>query len=529
MRPLSRVRRAPESPGSPGCRTALWVASRGAATRRRPIYDSLRYSEPSRNEEGEPNECRDPGHVASDVRQAQGTCRGFVDENRPDLRGIDAHRRIRGPERGRQIGHHRIHCAFRAPVVRLDTRRHIAFRGRSPGVPGIRTTAGAPGHRAAVAAAVHFASACASCGTRARRWARRTTPLRGELLFVVSPHLMDYFDQMAQVITQAYLDEQYRQARWRESLRHQLHEVVFSHSTDDEAFQTTVKALGLDPIAARIAIAVEMEQFDRNELTSDGRLDRLVLSAAGTSRYPPGSSRQRMASRPIDHLDPVRARRGDERERQAIGATRRGPRRVAFRHQGRRGRTRRYRCKGMGDVGRGSDPGAGFGTGHRFEAPAGPLLFGHHDRGERTQGRRRIALPAVADRSGVGRTRSSADASGVLLQQAAEKGDGSCARHPSEHAGTIGLSASTTCWVHRWTKPGGSRSSRSPSHCTSGASSTGPHATPGSSTSPAPPGSDPEGGAAGQPNRAFGLRARRLDCVAIVSNVTWRRDDDVEP
>lgn len=104
--------------------------------------------------------------------------------------------------------------------------------------------------------------------------------LRDELLFVVSPYLMDYFDQLAQLISQAYLDEQYQQARWRQSLRYQLHEIIFNYSGSDEDFSAIAKALGLDPVASRIAVAVELGKFDRNSTASEGHLDRLVISAA---------------------------------------------------------------------------------------------------------------------------------------------------------------------------------------------------------------------------------------------------------
>ena len=110
--------------------------------------------------------------------------------------------------------------------------------------------------------------------------------LRDELLFVISPDLMDYFDQMAQLISQAYLDEQYQQARWRQSLRYQLHEIIFNYSGGDEDFRATAKALGLDPIASRIAVAAELGKFDRSSTTSEGHLDRIVLSAARHLRMP---------------------------------------------------------------------------------------------------------------------------------------------------------------------------------------------------------------------------------------------------
>lgn len=104
--------------------------------------------------------------------------------------------------------------------------------------------------------------------------------LRDELLFVLSPYLMEYFDYMVQLISQAYLDEQYRQARWRDALRQQLHEIVFSHVADDDAFRKATKALGLDHASPRIALAVDCDRLDRGAMRSDGERERVVLSAA---------------------------------------------------------------------------------------------------------------------------------------------------------------------------------------------------------------------------------------------------------
>ncbi|RQS76714.1 PucR family transcriptional regulator [Burkholderia sp. Bp8963] len=104
--------------------------------------------------------------------------------------------------------------------------------------------------------------------------------LRDELLFVISPYLMDYFDDMAQLISRAYLDEQHQQARWRESLRYQLHEIIFSHAGDDDAFRKITNALGLDHSVRRIAIAIESERLDRSALHSEEEADRVMLAVA---------------------------------------------------------------------------------------------------------------------------------------------------------------------------------------------------------------------------------------------------------
>ena len=52
--------------------------------------------------------------------------------------------------------------------------------------------------------------------------------VRNELLFSVTPYLLDHFGHMAQTIAEAYLDEQYQQSRRRDVLRYELCNIVFS-------------------------------------------------------------------------------------------------------------------------------------------------------------------------------------------------------------------------------------------------------------------------------------------------------------
>ncbi|MGU7779057.1 PucR family transcriptional regulator [Burkholderia sp. PU8-34] len=91
---------------------------------------------------------------------------------------------------------------------------------------------------------------------------------------------MDFLDDMAQRISRAYLDEQHQQARWRESLRYQLHDVIFNHAGDDEAFRKTATALGLDHTVRRVAIAIGSARLDRGALHSEAEADRFVLAVA---------------------------------------------------------------------------------------------------------------------------------------------------------------------------------------------------------------------------------------------------------
>ena len=104
--------------------------------------------------------------------------------------------------------------------------------------------------------------------------------LAHELLFEISPYLLDYFDAMAEHIAEAYLDEQHQQARWRGSLLQQLYDLVF-HAPDDAArFRETVEALGLDATLPRIALAVDLDLRDHAPSVREDALDRFALGAA---------------------------------------------------------------------------------------------------------------------------------------------------------------------------------------------------------------------------------------------------------
>jgi len=101
-----------------------------------------------------------------------------------------------------------------------------------------------------------------------------------ELLFSISPYLFDYFDVMAQEITQSYLEEQYQQARWRAALSHQLYSIVF-HSPDDYAgFRETAEALGIDSTAPRVALAVDIDLSTHTSYERERELDRIALASA---------------------------------------------------------------------------------------------------------------------------------------------------------------------------------------------------------------------------------------------------------
>ncbi|WP_236720911.1 PucR family transcriptional regulator [Paraburkholderia phytofirmans] len=104
--------------------------------------------------------------------------------------------------------------------------------------------------------------------------------LRDELLFVVSPYLLGFFDLVAQSITRAYLDEQYQQARWRDTLRYQLCSIVFGSSEDADGFRKAAETLELDPTVPRIALAVDLRLAEIAPSRLEGELDHFALSIA---------------------------------------------------------------------------------------------------------------------------------------------------------------------------------------------------------------------------------------------------------
>ncbi|WP_368042115.1 PucR family transcriptional regulator [Burkholderia metallica] len=101
-----------------------------------------------------------------------------------------------------------------------------------------------------------------------------------ELLYSVSPYLFDYFDVVAQTIVQTYLAEQYQQARWRESLLHQLYSIVFHSPGDVDGFHATAEALGLDFAVPRIALAIDVDLGEHAPAERGEACERIALAAA---------------------------------------------------------------------------------------------------------------------------------------------------------------------------------------------------------------------------------------------------------
>jgi sugar diacid utilization regulator len=97
---------------------------------------------------------------------------------------------------------------------------------------------------------------------------------------------MEFFDILAQIISQTFLDEQYKQARWREALRYQLHSIIFYYPEDTEGFVKTAAALRLDGTIPRIALAIDVRSIDSHSPTFKSELDRIVVATARRLKLP---------------------------------------------------------------------------------------------------------------------------------------------------------------------------------------------------------------------------------------------------
>ncbi|MGN7741540.1 PucR family transcriptional regulator [Pseudomonas sp. 22526] len=106
--------------------------------------------------------------------------------------------------------------------------------------------------------------------------------LARELLFDVSRYMFCYFDEAAEETVQAYLDEQLRQARWREYLDQRLHYILLYTPEDEAGFREILAALGLDPGMSRVALALDVAIDAEKLRTREDEIERLLLQVART-------------------------------------------------------------------------------------------------------------------------------------------------------------------------------------------------------------------------------------------------------
>lgn len=98
--------------------------------------------------------------------------------------------------------------------------------------------------------------------------------LHSELLFKVSPYLLQHFDITAEAMAVQFLEEQSQYTRWHDRLRQELWTIISSRPEDHHGFRKNAEALGLDPTSAHCALVLQFrtEAQGRLEALSDPAL-----------------------------------------------------------------------------------------------------------------------------------------------------------------------------------------------------------------------------------------------------------------
>jgi carbohydrate diacid regulator len=104
--------------------------------------------------------------------------------------------------------------------------------------------------------------------------------LRDELLFKISPFIMHQSDLLAQALTGTYLEELRQRSHWRDRVRHELCGILYADPDDTEGFRERALALGLDPSAPHLALALRLPDLKAAADEQQAELEA-ALGAAG--------------------------------------------------------------------------------------------------------------------------------------------------------------------------------------------------------------------------------------------------------
>ncbi len=110
-----------------------------------------------------------------------------------------------------------------------------------------------------------------------------------ELLNKVSPYILYHFDLLGQTVSRAYIAEQNRQHRWRDRLRYELCDVIYTNPDNIAGFAEKCQALGLDAAAPHAALAVKLKEDVPALLGTDADIEdglAPLLAAVVGSREP---------------------------------------------------------------------------------------------------------------------------------------------------------------------------------------------------------------------------------------------------
>jgi len=119
-----------------------------------------------------------------------------------------------------------------------------------------------------------------------------------EMLYKVSPYLIYHFDLVAQSVNQKYADEQYKRARWRDRLRHELCGIVRDRPEDDSGYRAHMQALGLDATAPHAALALRLVELPGLTSELEDGMERTLIGVARAF----GADRERLV-RTVHHGD----------------------------------------------------------------------------------------------------------------------------------------------------------------------------------------------------------------------------------
>jgi sugar diacid utilization regulator len=202
---------------------------------------------------------------------------------------------------GRTLIDHDASYAALSPAVKQDVREFLAFsagvwfrtilEGDSPTETELQVLSDTARRRVHQGISLTSLLRAVRLGSR-ELWstllevARDDAGARDELVVVFSSHLLDYFDDLAERIASAYLDEQFQHARWRDALRYELTSVIFSFPDDESAFRRAATALGLDPSAPRVCLALDVILPESLPSHREGELDRTLLAIARSIGVP---------------------------------------------------------------------------------------------------------------------------------------------------------------------------------------------------------------------------------------------------
>lgn len=119
--------------------------------------------------------------------------------------------------------------------------------------------------------------------------AQQEKEIKEQVLFLLSPYLLEHFDLITRAIEQAYLDEQYQKLRWKDALRYELCNIIFSDQDNIVRFGQLLEELGQDPTLPRVAIVMDIHLVNSTPMRFESDLEILLNKISKTIKFEPSS------------------------------------------------------------------------------------------------------------------------------------------------------------------------------------------------------------------------------------------------